>query len=58
MRTIYLYLNYLNQAVYIDFRDSIPNKYNKQLKRFTFTDDNTLKIFMRYYQIKIHPKAL
>ena len=57
MRTIYLYLNYSNVAVYADFTDNMVNKSNNQLKRFEM-NINTLKTFIEYYDVKLHRNAI
>jgi hypothetical protein len=52
----YTYLNRNNQVVYSDYKDSEINKNNKQLKRFVI--DNEYSIFVKYYQLRLHPEAL
>jgi hypothetical protein len=53
----YTYLNRNNQVVYSDYKDSEINKNNKQLKRFVI-DNEYYSIFVKYYQLRLHPEAL
>lgn len=53
----YLYINSANQVIYTDFRDSLINFSNKSLRRYVIKTAN-LELFIRYYQLRLHPEAL
>jgi hypothetical protein len=55
--TVYIYIDSQNYVVYADFRDSLTNRLNPELKRFTMTPE-AHGIFARYYQLRLHPATL
>ena len=58
MKTIYLYLNNLNQAVYCNFNDSEVNKSNPSLRKYVFNSEKNLSLFIIKYGIRLHPESL
>lgn len=54
---VYLYINKANQVVYCNNVDSIVNFPNKQLRRYVVRTE-ALGLFVRYYQLRLHPEAL
>ena len=54
---VYVYIDQSGMVVYCDNRDSLLNFPNKSLRRYVLRASQ-LGIFVRYYQLRLHPEAL
>lgn len=56
-KLVYVYIDRSGLVVYCDNRDSLLNFPNKSLRRYVLRASQ-LGIFVRYYQLRLHPEAL
>jgi len=54
---VYVYIDRSGLVVYCSNRDSLLNFPNKSLRRYVLRASQ-LGIFVRYYQLRLHPEAL
>ena len=54
---VYVYIDRSGMVVYCNNRDSLLNFPNKSLRRYVLRVSQ-LGIFVRYYQLRLHPEAL
>lgn len=54
--TVNLYINEQNQVCYCDYPASKANNNNACLRRYQ-VQSNLVGMFIRYYQLRLHPEA-
>lgn len=55
--TCYLYVDKQNFVTYAMNRDNINNRYEPSWRRYLLKPEN-VKIFMKYYELRFHPRTL
>jgi len=53
---VFLYIDQAGLVVYCDTVDSLTNFPNRSLRRYAIPEAN-VGIFIRYYELRLHPRA-
>jgi hypothetical protein len=57
MKKAFIYVDKSNKVVYADFTDSVINYWNGSLRWYQMKAEY-IKAFIKYFELKIHHKAL